>query len=176
MKTLLNEQTRPSRLGLWLVTPALTGAAVMTLELAAFRLYAPHFGYSIYVWGSMISVVMLALACGYGVGGWVADRCRSDFPLYLTILLSGVYQFIMVWLARPLLSRLSELGDGLGAGLATLLLFAPPMIALASVAPFIIRLLSRLNGAGTTAGAVYALSTAGSVAGVLGQPCLPPVQ
>ena len=34
----------------------------MSLELVAFRLYAPYFGYSIYVWGSMISVVMLALA------------------------------------------------------------------------------------------------------------------
>ena len=160
--------TSRARSLLWLVTPALTGAVVMALELTAFRLYAPHFGYSIYVWGSLISVVMLALACGYGFGGWFADRCRSDLPLYLIILLSGVYQFLTTLFARPLLTYMSELGDGLGTGLATLILFAPPMIALAAVGPFVIRLFTLEAGAGTTAGLIYGLSTAGSIAGVLG--------
>jgi hypothetical protein len=47
---------------LWLATSTVAGAVIMALELVAFRLYAPYFGYSIYVWGTMISVVMAALA------------------------------------------------------------------------------------------------------------------
>jgi hypothetical protein len=51
-----------AQLAVWLVTPFFTGAVIMALELVGFRLYAPYFGYSIYVWGGMISVVMVALA------------------------------------------------------------------------------------------------------------------
>jgi len=71
-----------SRPFLWLVTAAITGGIVMSLELAAFRLYAPYFGYSIYVWGTMISVVMAALALGYAVVV-AADRSRSGTILYV---------------------------------------------------------------------------------------------
>src|SRR5215813_3379026 len=168
MKAMIPAPLSRARLAFWLITPALTGAVIMALELAAFRLYAPHFGYSIYVWGSMISVVMLALACGYGAGGWLADRCATDSPLYAMILLSGVYQFVIICIARSLLAKLAEMGDSTGTSLATLIIFAPPMIALATVGPFIIRLLARFNRVGATAGLVYALSTIGSVAGVLG--------
>ena len=88
-----------SRPFLWLVTAVLTGGIVMSLELAAFRLYAPYFGYSIYVWGTMISVVMAALALGYALGGWLADRSRSGTILYLVIVGSGIYQVpaSLVW-------------------------------------------------------------------------------
>ena len=70
--------TLKNRTAFWLVTAILTGGIIMGLELVAFRLYAPYFGYSIYVWGSMISVVMVALSAGYVLGGWVADRSRTD--------------------------------------------------------------------------------------------------
>jgi len=62
--------TRPT-VGLWLTTATLAGAIVMGLEIVAFRLYAPYLGYSIYVWGTMISMVMAALAIGYAFGGWL---------------------------------------------------------------------------------------------------------
>src|SRR5260221_11799346 len=81
-----------SRPFLWLLTAAITGGIVMSLELAAFRLYAPYFGYSIYVWGTMISVVMAALAFGYALGCWFADRSRSGTILYVVIGSTGVYQ------------------------------------------------------------------------------------
>jgi hypothetical protein len=57
------------RAAAWLATSAAAGALTMALELTAFRLYAPYFGYSIYVWGTMISIVLAALAVGYGAGG-----------------------------------------------------------------------------------------------------------
>src|SRR6185503_7651416 len=50
------------------------GAVLMALEMVGSRMLAPHFGNSVFVWGSLISVVMTALAGGYYVGGRLADR------------------------------------------------------------------------------------------------------
>lgn len=140
----------------------------MALELVSFRLYAPYFGNSIYVWGSMISVVMLALSVGYTVGGWVADRSDTDLSLYGLILSSALYQFAIVLTVRTFLPLLARYGEFGGPVLATLIIFAPPMTALAAVGPFVVRLLARAGHIGATAGRVYALSTVGGIAGILG--------
>ena len=47
----------------------LTGASVMVIELLGTRMIAPFYGASLYVWSSLISVTMIALAIGYFVGG-----------------------------------------------------------------------------------------------------------
>ena len=101
---------------LWIGTATLTGAIVMAMELTAFRLYAPYFGNSIYVWGSMISVVMLALSAGYSLGGWIADRKPTDVVLFLIILGSGVYQLAIVFVQRSVMLKLWQMGDFAGAG------------------------------------------------------------
>jgi len=157
-----------ARAFLWIATATVTGAIVMAMELAAFRLYAPFFGNSIYVWGSMISVVMLALAAGYSLGGWSADRWPTDSVLYFVVLGSGIYQLLIVFTMRAVLLKLWHMGDFAGPSLATIIIFAPPMAALAMTSPFVIRLLARVGHVGITVGRVFALSTAGSIAGVLG--------
>jgi len=139
----------------------------MSLELCAFRLYAPYFGYSVYVWGTMISVVMIALAVGYALGGWLADRSQSDKHLYFVIVGSGLYQFLIICVMRSVLRWLWQSGEVLGTVVASLIIFLPTMAALATAAPFAIRLLARSQQVGITAGKVYAFSTAGSVVGVL---------
>ncbi len=150
---------------MWLLTAAIAGAVVMALEVVGFRLYAPYFGYSIYVWGSMISVVMLALAVGYGLGGRLADRSPTSAPLYGAILAGGFYQLAIVFTARPLLAAVSGWGDFAGTAVATLVIFAPPMAVLAGAGPFVVCLLARKGRVGSTAGKVYAVSTGGSMAG-----------
>lgn len=165
-------ETTTDRAGLgsiviWIATAVLAGAVIMVLELAAFRLYAPYFGYSIYVWGAMISVVMVALAIGYALGGWMADRSRTDRALYVTILIGAAYQLAIVSCVRWLLPAMAQLGESAGTFLTTLLIFVVPMSCLATAGPFVIRLLSRSGRTGITAGAVYGVSTLGSVAGVL---------
>ncbi|MGH9355403.1 MAG: spermidine synthase [Terriglobia bacterium] len=156
-----------ARVALWLLTAASTGGVIMGLELLGFRLYAPYFGYSVYVWGSLIAVVMAALAGGYAIGGWLSDRSADDTPLYLTILASGIYQLIIVYAAGWLLRSLWNDGVFSGTIIATLIIFAPPMTALAETSPFVIRLLARAGHVGSSAGKVYALSTVGSIVGVL---------
>lgn len=56
----------------------LSGAVLMSLEMVGSRLLAPTFGSSIYIWGSLIVVVMTALTLGYYFGGRIADK----FPNY----------------------------------------------------------------------------------------------
>jgi predicted membrane-bound spermidine synthase len=50
------------------------GAILMALEIVGSRMLAPYFGNSIFVWGSLISVVLAALSLGYWLGGIMADR------------------------------------------------------------------------------------------------------
>jgi len=49
----------------WLAATFVSGATVMALEMVAVRLFAPYFGYSVYVWGTTIGVVMTAMVAGY---------------------------------------------------------------------------------------------------------------
>ncbi len=164
-RAVIGEDAGRVRLALWLATPLFTGAAIMAQELGAFRLYAPYF--SIYVWGSMISVVMAALALGYAPGGRIADRSRTDFPLYGMLLGSALYQLGVLFAVRSVLPAFANMGDFTGTALASLFVFAPPMTAMATACPFLIRLLARSGRVGALAGKIYALSTIGGIAGVL---------
>jgi predicted membrane-bound spermidine synthase len=162
----VSSDTGRLRLVLWLATPFFTGAVIMAQELVAFRLYAPYFGYSIYVWGSLISVVMAALALGYALGGLVADRSKSDFNLYGIILGSTLYQLGILFTVHSMLPAFAGMGDFAGTSLASLIIFGPPMTAMAATCPFVIRLLARSGRIGTAAGKIYAISTIGSIAGI----------
>ena len=66
------------------------GGVLMGLEIAGSRVLAPHFGNSVFVWGSLISVFLLALSVGYVFGGRLADRVpshRAEFDLPIVSLL-----------------------------------------------------------------------------------------
>jgi hypothetical protein len=158
----------PPRVWFWLLSATLSGAVLMSLELVAFRLYAPFFGNSVYVWGVMISVVMAGLAGGYAVGGRLADRMRGDRLLYAAVLASAAYQLLVLFLLPRLMPWLQLRGLAVGATLGTLLIFVVPMGSLAATGPMVIRLCVRSGRVGAAAGTVYALSTAGSIAGIIG--------
>lgn len=152
---------------LWLGTAAIGGAVLMGLEMVGFRLYAPYFGYSTYVWGSMISVIMAAMACGYWFGGRLADRSKDDAPLYIGLLIAAAYQLLLLLTSGILLTALADMGEFAGAGLATLLIFGVPTTLLAGVSPFVVRLMALQGSVGGASGAVSAVSTMGSILGIL---------
>ena len=141
------------------------GMFVMTLEMLGFRMLAPYFGYSIYVWGSLIGIIMLALSCGYIIGGSVADRYPYPSILFGMILLAGLLTAIISFFYRPILLFCQNLGLIAGSITATILLFTGPLIFLSSVSPFLIRLLVKEHRVGTIAGRIYSLSTIGSIFG-----------
>jgi predicted membrane-bound spermidine synthase len=148
-------------------TVFVTGAAVMVIELLGTRLIAPFYGASLYVWSSLISVTMIALALGYFMGGRWADRARRT-GLSLIIALAAVLTLAIPWATRSVLLATDPLGLRLGAFISALVLFSPSLTLLGMVGPFAIKLsTSTLAAVGNSAGSIYAVSTLGSVVGTL---------
>jgi spermidine synthase len=144
-----------------------TGASVMVIELLGTRLIAPFYGASLYVWSSLISVTMIALAVGYFVGGHWADRAKRT-GLSLIIALAALFTLLIPWATRPVLLLTDPLGLRGGAFTSSLVLFFPSLTLLGMVGPFAIKLAtSQLDGVGSSSGTIYAVSTLGSVVGTL---------
>ena len=150
---------------LLLLAPLLSGAAIMGLELVGLRLLAPRFGASTYVWGGLLGAIMAALAVGYLLGGAMADRRPRPGWVFGLLLASAAWVAGDLLATEAVLDASERLGATLGPVLATALLLAPPMLLLGSVSPFVVRLEGQLSSLGVTAGRVFALSTAGSLAG-----------
>jgi spermidine synthase len=156
-----------TELALLLLTPLVAGAVVMALELIGLRLLTPRFGASTHVWGGLLGTVMAILALGYLLGGWLADRWPWPTLMHGLLLAASLYLVVVLFLDERLLDLSEGLGFVWGPVLATFLLFGPPMLLLGSVSPFVIKLLAELRWVGTRAGQVFALSTAGSLTGML---------
>jgi len=60
-----------------IATAPVTGAAIMIIEILGAKMLAPYIGTSLFVWTAQISVTMIALAAGYALGGFIADRTAS---------------------------------------------------------------------------------------------------
>ncbi len=147
-----------------------SGFLVMAVELLSGRILAPNFGNSIYVWGGVITVFMLALATGYLLGGRWSLAAPSIPRLAVLLLAAATALAPVVFLADPLLDWLFDhLRDPRYGSLAsaTLLFFLPTAIA-GMISPYAVRLLvddSRRSG--HYAGLLYFVSTFGSAAGTI---------
>ncbi len=148
----------------------LAGAALMGLEIVGSRILAPYFGSSIFVWGSLIGVVLAALSAGAYMGGRLADKLPGPRPLAGLLLVAGVFALVLPWLAPVVNHEIFtlNLGPRRGPLVASIVLFLIPGISLGAVTPFIVRLsVSKVAEVGGVAGTISALSTAGSIAGTL---------
>lgn len=146
----------------------IAGLINMALEMAASRLYAPYLGAALHVWGGLIAVVMVAMACGYAVGGLWGSRADARQGVGWSILVSGVYQACMLWGADALLRASAVWDERLAVVVVSLVLFAPPMAMLSAIGPLSVQILAAHRPAGSAAASVLAVSTVGSVVGVLG--------
>ncbi|MBF8272397.1 MAG: hypothetical protein HW380_1502 [Magnetococcales bacterium] len=151
-----------------LFTTILCGGLVMVIEVLGSRVIGPVFGVSLFVWTSLITVTMVSLAIGYGLGGWLADRYPSPHTLYLLIFIAGVYCLLIPWIREPVLFFSLPMGLRFGALTASALLFAFPLMLLGCVSPYVVRLVAHeIKHLGRTVGYLYAASTVGSVAGTV---------
>src|ERR671917_34603 len=150
------------------------GTGSLGAEIAAVRLLAPYFGASTIVWANTIGIVLVALSVGYWLGGRLADRHPHMRGLCLLALTAAGLLALIPFAADPLLDLGVEALDSISAGafigslLGVLVLVAVPVLLLGTVSPWAIRLaVSTVEEAGTVAGRLYALSTAGSLLGTL---------
>jgi predicted membrane-bound spermidine synthase len=154
----------------------LAGIGTLGIEMIASRLLAPYFGTSQPIWAVVIGLTLIYLTIGYRLGGTLADRRPDEKVLYQIITWAGFLTAIIPLLSDPIL-RFSQgtiaavaVGSFLGALFGVLILFAAPVILMAMVSPFAIRLQLKkveagIAAAGRTAGSLSALSTVGSIVG-----------
>ncbi len=149
---------------------ALAGAVLMALEILGSRVLAPSYGSSVYVWGSLISTFLTALALGYALGGRLADR-RPSIGVLSIVLSVGAVLIVpcVVWGGALLRALVGSGWDARGSTLlASIVLFLPASVAMGMVTPFAVRIAIRqMEAAGSVAGGYSALSTAGSILGTL---------
>jgi len=144
------------------------GAAVMVYEIIGSRLLAPYIGNSIYIWTSLIGVILGSLSLGYWLGGQLADKKSEIRGLASIIFFAGGLISATTLIQSIVLSMLATAATLLEikALAASLLLFAPASVFLGMVTPYAVKLkMSSLNHSARTVGNLYALSTIGSIVG-----------
>jgi hypothetical protein len=142
----------------------------MGIELLGGRLLAPYFGSSIYVWGAIIAVFMLALSLGYLAGGRASLSAVSLRRLVLILVAAAAATLPVLLFGDALLEALSaRVADPrFGSLFAAGLLFFLPTCVSGMVSPYAVRLLvADRASAGHDAGKLYFVSTFGSAAGTL---------
>ncbi|MHC4469506.1 MAG: fused MFS/spermidine synthase [Planctomycetota bacterium] len=146
----------------------LTGGAVMVVELLGVRLISPVFGTGLHVWAALISVALAALALGYFVGGWFADRHPGPRSFFALVVVAGLGVVAIPLYAPALIPAFESAGLRLGALLSATVTFLLPLFLLACASPYAIRIsTATVEEVGNRAGRIYAVSTLGSVAGTL---------
>lgn len=153
----------------------LSGAAVMIYEFIAVRFLQRNFGSSLDVWAAEIAVCMGGLAVGYALGGAISTRvyARSDVTpwrfLGKALAAGGAAGFLI-----------EPVADGIGEWLihcspswwhplvaASACSFIP-LVALGTVLPQAVQIhVKHLDRAGSAVGWMAAVSTCGSIVGVL---------
>ena len=153
-----------------LVLAAFAGAAVMVVELGVARVLTPVFGGSITVWAIVNATTMLALAMGYAVGGFLADRFGGLRVAAYAAITGAVLCATVPFLRIPVINATIDLSTLVGATVGALVLIAPALFFFSQVSPALIRGLAGdgVSHVGVTAGGIYAISTLGSLAGTLG--------
>ena len=142
------------------------GAIVMILELIGSRLLAPYLGTSIFVWASLIGIILGALSLGYYLGGRLSGKNPQLKFLTKVLFLAGLSILLITLIKEPVLLASMKLGIKTGSVFATLILFALPSIILGMVSPYAIRLkIENIESSGGVSGNLYALSTIGSIFG-----------
>lgn len=150
------------------------GASTMAAEVTLPRLLAPSFGATQIVWTNAITVVLLALALGAWVGGFLAERAPRMQPFAKAMALAGVLLAAVPMAARPILSTAhaavlrGDVGAAVATFAATLSLVAPPIALVGALFPWALRIRATSQAPiGRAAGVLSASQVAGSVAGTL---------
>jgi predicted membrane-bound spermidine synthase len=111
-------------------------------------------------------VTLVALACGYYLGGRLVDRSSRLGRLYGAILAAAGFLAVSVALREWVVYRFLDLPLAAGSLLASTFLFFVPLCLLAMTGPFLVRMLTHsVSDVGGTVGRMSSISTLGSFLG-----------
>jgi len=149
----------------------ISGFSIMTVEMLGARILSPYFGGSLSVWGSIITIFMLALSVGYLVGGRLSTRHPSPVTYACFFIAAAITCLPVILLADAIMEPifLAILDPRYGSLLASILLFFIPTAILGMISPYSVRLMvETYEHSGHMAGVLFFVSTVGSAIGTLG--------
>ncbi len=152
----------------YIIVNFIVGAVELTLELTATRIAAPYIGLTIYVWTSVIGVILASLALGYLLGGKLADKNKRSADVAYLLLGAAISIGFINGIKDPLLAVLSRQAIPLqfNALLASCLLFAVRRFFWAACPPYLARLsISSVRTSGTQVSRINAAGTFGALFG-----------
>ena len=149
----------------------ISGFCIMTIEMLGARILSPYFGGSLSVWGSIITIFMLALALGYLLGGRLSTRTPSGVTYALFFIGAALFSVPIILFAdiimNPIMINIED--ARYGSLFASIFLFFIPTSILGMISPYSVRLMvNKEEHSGHMAGLLYFISTLGSALGTLG--------
>lgn len=146
----------------------LAGTITMVFEIVGSRVLGPYFGASIFVWTSLIGIIMGSLSLGYWLGGKFSEKSSSFKFLSWMLLAAGLFIFLNAIGHDYVIKRIIKYVPDfrLKTVISVLILFGPASIFLGMVLPYAIKLkIETIQTSGAIIGNLYALSTIGSIIG-----------
>jgi len=141
------------------------GAAVMALEILAPRRLAPLLGTSTPVWTAALAVVLVGLAAGNLLGGWLSDR-GGGRRLEAVLLLLAAVALVAAPVTGPPVARATRAWPLVGRTLAAMAAAAfVPTVLLGAVYPVVAR---RAMAQGTPSRVLGRLAAAGAAGSLVG--------
>ena len=143
----------------------------MTIEMLGARILSPYFGGSLSVWGSIITIFMVALAMGYLIGGRLSTQNPNAVTFAIFFIGAAVFSLPVILLADAIMEPifLAIEDPRYGSLFASIFLFFIPTSILGMISPYSVRLMVETHEhSGHMAGLLYFISTIGSAAGTLG--------
>lgn len=148
-----------------------SGFSVMAVQMLGGRILAPWFGGSIYIWGSIITIFLVALSVGYLTGGKLSLHKPTLRKYGSLFILAGISLLPLVFFSNDIIGfSFNFTEDPRYASLiASLLLFFVPAGILGMISPYSIRMMVTSEvTSGFSAGLLYFVSTLGSALGTIG--------
>ena len=135
------------------------------------RILSPYFGGSLSVWGSIITIFMVALAMGYLIGGRLSTQNPNAVTFAIFFIGAAVFSLPVILFAdvimEPIFLAIED--PRYGSLFASIFLFFVPTSILGMISPYSVRLMvETYEHSGHMAGLLYFISTIGSAAGTLG--------
>ncbi|MER2492526.1 fused MFS/spermidine synthase [Catenovulum sediminis] len=146
------------------------GFSIMSFELLGGRMLAPYFGSSVYVWGSIITVFMLALSIGYLCGGRLSLYQPSLKKFAAIFMTAAIALLPSIFYSQVIFEFVFQIIEDprYGSLLAASCVFLVPSVVMGMIAPYSVRLLTVCaQSSGQTAGFLYFVSTLGSAIGTI---------
>lgn len=155
--------------GMTFTTKALlftSGFVILSLQFLGIRVLGPSAGVTTPVWAMLLAIALMGSALGYYVGGMLADRMPKA-NLHVVFLMGASLSIVAIpYLREGVRILLDGAAPLVTTAITTILLFMLPIVCLASLTTYLIRLhVLHMGHVAQVHGDFFAWATVGSVVG-----------